>query len=115
MMILTAALALAAQGASGDDWIRDPAFEAANSAFLNCTERALAADAATRRSERRAVERAFDACAAEERALNAVGIRLRGADLGQHTGTAMRLIFRDLMTQRLRALRAAQATPAPAR
>ena len=112
MILAAVALALQPAPAAADGWVRDPAFQAANAAFLDCAERALAADAATDRNERRAVDRAYGACAAEERALNQIGIRLRGPDLGRHTGVAMRLIFRDRMTERLRALRAARRAPA---
>lgn len=113
MMMAAAMLMLALQGAPASDWVNDPAFQAANNAFLDCAERALVAEAASNRNERRAVDRAYGACAAEERALNAEGIRLRGPDLGGRMGEAMRLIFRERMAARLRALRAARAAPPP--
>ena len=114
MTMLMAVLALAAQEGAGADWVRDPAFQAANNAFVDCAERALAADAASTRNEGRAVDRAFRGCQAEEEAVNAIGIRLRGQELGRHTGAAMRLIFRDRMIERLRALGAALAATVPA-
>lgn len=109
MMMAAAMLGLALQSAPGSDWVNDPAFQTANNAFLDCAERALVAEAASNRGERRAVDRAYGACAAEERALNAEGTRLRGPDLGRRISEVMRLIFRERMTGRLRALRAARA------
>jgi len=101
---MIAALFIALQAAQPSPML-DPAFMAADDAWLECRDAKLGAAAASGKSDKAAVKAAFAGCAAEEAALSAILVARLGAAEGKRTMVRIRAFSRDMMLRHLRSMR----------
>lgn len=99
--MMIALLALALQAAQPSPML-DPAFTAADDAWLRCRDTRLSLEAMAGRGGKRAVANVFAGCAAEEAAVRAHLVAALGNVEGERTMARIRTFSGKMMMARLR-------------